>query len=447
MKNTLPSYTECKEANLPWLGRIPAHWELERAKWLFTKMERPVRESDDVITCFRDGTVTLRKNRRVTGFTESLQEIGYQGVRKGDLVIHIMDAAAGAIGVSDSNGKSTPVYIVLTPNDGILSHYYAPLLQEMARQKWIDALAKGIRQRSVDFRYDTFSSQILCIPPFSEQRAITRYLEWADERIQRLIKAREKQIELLEEYKQAIIQQAVTGQIDVRTGEPYPDYKDSGVEWLGKVPAKWNVLCIKYLASLKSGENITSQNINDKDTYAVYGGNGIRGFCSSYTHSGEFVLIGRQGALCGNINYAKGNFWASEHAVVATPKQKYELIWFGEMLRIMDLNQYSLAAAQPGLSVYQIENLKIPVPPISEQFNISEYIERKTAAINKTIKTTRNKIDLLMEYRTRLIADVVTGKVDVRQAAANLPDREDQFENQLLVRVEHDLEGDNYANQ
>ena len=108
-------YNDYKPSGVEWLGDIPAHWSIERAKWLFEKMERPVREEDEVVTCFRDGVVTLRKNRRVLGFTESLKEIGYQGIRRGDLVIHAMDAFAGAIGVADADGKGTPVYSVCKP--------------------------------------------------------------------------------------------------------------------------------------------------------------------------------------------------------------------------------------------------------------------------------------------------------------------------------------------
>src|SRR5512139_896584 len=108
MDLVIDSYPAYKESGLPWLSQIPTHWRIERAKWLFKKMERSVRPEDEVVTCFRDGTVTLRKNRRLKGFTESLKEIGYQGIRRGDLVIHAMDAFAGAIGVADADGKGTP---------------------------------------------------------------------------------------------------------------------------------------------------------------------------------------------------------------------------------------------------------------------------------------------------------------------------------------------------
>ena len=239
MTSDLKPYPAYKDAGVEWLGEVPEHWDIERAKWLFQRMERPVREEDEVVTCFRDGVVTLRKNRRELGFTESLKEIGYQGIRAGDLVIHSMDAFAGAIGIADSDGKGTPVYSVCKPSPQVNAYFYAYILREMARNRWIQALAKGIRERSSDFRYTDFAWQLVPLPSLPEQTAIVRFLDHADRRIRCYIRAKQKLIALLEEQKQAIIHQAVTGQIDVRTGEPYPAYKDSGLEWLGKVPEHW----------------------------------------------------------------------------------------------------------------------------------------------------------------------------------------------------------------
>ncbi len=243
----LKSYSSYKLSGIEWLGNVPAHWAIERAKWLFQKMERPVREDDEVVTCFRDGVVTLRKNRRVLGFTESLKEIGYQGIRRGDLVIHAMDAFAGAIGVADADGKGTPVYSVCKPEPRVNAYFYAYILREMARNQWIQALAKGIRERSSDFRYTEFALQPVPVPPLSEQVAIVRYLDQADECIRRYVRSRERLIELLEEYRQAVIHHAVT-----RGLNPDVRLKPSGVEWMGDVPAHWEVLP-KALAGYERG--------------------------------------------------------------------------------------------------------------------------------------------------------------------------------------------------
>lgn len=170
---------------------------------------------------------------------------------------------------------------------------------------------------------------------------------------------------------------------------------------------------MKYLSFLKSGDNIVSNQIKSSGNYPVYGGNGLRGFFKDFTHNGSYILIGRQGAYCGNIKYANGKFWASEHAVVVSPLIEYETIFLGELLRAMNLNQYSVSAEQPGLSVETIKNLSIPFPSKEEQQAIVKYIETESKRINTKIKNTEKLIKLLKEYRTALISEVVTGKVKV----------------------------------
>src|SRR3990167_2792448 len=156
--------------------------------------------------------------------------------------------------------------------------------------------------------------------------------------------------------------------------KPYPVYKSSGVEWLGEVPDDWAILKLKRIASLQSGDFITSESIEPEGAYPVFGGNGMRGFSDSFTHDGEYALVGRQGALCGNINYAFSRFYASEHAVVVSPRDGIVVKWLGELLRSMNLNQYSVSAAQPGLAVERITDLYIPFPNTSEQTQIARFL-------------------------------------------------------------------------
>ena len=183
-----------KSTNIPWLPEIPEHWDVMRAKNLFQKEQRPVQEGDEIVTCFRDGEVTLRKNRRTSGFTEATDYSHYQHICKGDLVIHQMDAFAGSSGVSDSDGMGTPVLSVCTPkNDGIDNYYYAHILRLMGKNGFILSLYRGIRERSSDFRFDTFVKQWLPVPPLSEQHAIVSYIIERTAKIDSLI---EKQANL-----------------------------------------------------------------------------------------------------------------------------------------------------------------------------------------------------------------------------------------------------------
>jgi type I restriction enzyme S subunit len=200
--------------------------------------------------------------------------------------------------------------------------------------------------------------------------------------------------------------------------DPKVRTKPSGVEWLGNIPEHWEVKRLKYVATMKSGEGITSDQIKESGDYPVYGGNGLRGYSDLFTHEGDHVLIGRQGALCGNINYADGKFWASEHAIVCTLEKLYITRWFGELLSIMNLNQYSVSAAQPGLSIDNIKILQIPIPPLAEQIAIVAHIETEYSRLDTIIEKFKKQIELFKEYRTTLISEVVTGKIDVRDEVA-----------------------------
>lgn len=192
----------------------------------------------------------------------------------------------------------------------------------------------------------------------------------------------------------------------------YDVYKDSDAEWLEYVPAHWSFHRIKDVAFLKSGDSIVAEQIEESGLYPVYGGNGLRGYCFDYTNDGDHILIGRQGALCGNINYAFGKFWASEHAVVVYLKPFVNMKWFGEMLRVMNLNQYSLSAAQPGLSVDRIKRLLVPFPPLDEQKAIATYLDEKTAVIDHKIDLLTQKAEQYKQLKQSLINQTVTRGLD-----------------------------------
>lgn len=192
----------------------------------------------------------------------------------------------------------------------------------------------------------------------------------------------------------------------------YPEVKDSGVKWLGKVPAHWEVVKLKRMCHMQSGDFISPSAIEEEGEYPVYGGNGHRGFASSYTHNGLYPIVGRQGALCGNVNYAQGKFWASEHAVVASPDGGVSPVWLGELLRAMDLNQYSITAAQPGLAVEKIKNLFTPKPPLSEQSQIASFLDHETARIDALVEEQQRLIELLKEKRQAVISHAVTKGLD-----------------------------------
>ena len=206
-----------RESGVPWLGEIPVHWELRRAKFVFEQVAQPVQDGDEMVTCFRDGHVTLRRNRREEGFTNANLELGYQGIRTGQLVLHSMDAFAGAIGVSDSNGKCSPEYIICDPQHAnVDSHYYGHLLRTMALAGYIQASCPAVRERAPRIRFSNFGEMFLPVPPKEEQRSIAGRIGVDLVRLDALRSEIELTVDLLSERRAALIAKAVTGQIDIR---------------------------------------------------------------------------------------------------------------------------------------------------------------------------------------------------------------------------------------
>lgn len=400
-------YDKYKDSGIAWIGEIPEHWEVKKGKNLFKKEERPVRDNDEIVTCFRDGEVTLRSNRRIDGFTNAMKEVGYQGVRRGDLVIHNMDAFAGAIGVSDSDGKSTPVYSVCTPKNNVEAnvYYYAYLLRSYALGGVIQSLAKGIRERSTDFRYKEFGDLYYQQPPIEEQQSIASYLDQKCGEIDKLITLQEEMITKLQSYKQSVITEAVTKGLDKNL-----PLKDSGIEWIGEIPEHWSVVKIKYLAKIKSGDSISSNEIMQEGIYEVYGGNGLMGFCNKKNVDGVNIIIGRVGALCGNVRLISESKFITDNALILNCFDNALYSYMYIMLKAANLNNLNTSNAQPLITGSKVLNVSLPIPPLSEQQSIANYLDQKCSEIDELISIKQQKIEKLKDYKKSLIFECVTGK-------------------------------------
>lgn len=189
--------------------------------------------------------------------------------------------------------------------------------------------------------------------------------------------------------------------------------RDSGIPWIGEVPEGWEFSKIKYHCTMKSGDNITALDISDNGEYPVYGGNGLRGFYKIYNKNGNHILIGRQGALVGNVHLVNGKFWATDHAVIVTLKNDVFINYFFRMLESMNLNQYAFdTAAQPGLSVSRIMNLNIVLPNLKEQHRIADFLGSKCSEIDTLIEHLRARMESAKEYKKAVITEAVTKGLD-----------------------------------
>ena len=202
-----------KNSGIEWIGEIPQAWDLRKGKYVLQYLQKPVRIDDEVITCFRDGQVTLRGNRREDGFTMADKEIGYQGIDEGDLVVHGMDGFAGAIGISDCRGKASPVLNVLDTRQN--KRYVMFYLRSLAYRDVFLALSTGIRVRSCDLRWNKLAELFYLIPPLAEQEQIVAKIDEMLAKVDALIAEKQNQLATLEEYKKSVIFEYVTGKKEV----------------------------------------------------------------------------------------------------------------------------------------------------------------------------------------------------------------------------------------
>ncbi len=430
----LKAYISYKDTGEYYLGEIPSHWKTKKGKWLFVKKERPVNANDEIITCFRDGEVTLRKNRKTEGFTIALKEHGYQGIRKGDLVIHNMDAFAGAIGVSDSDGKSTPVYSVCAPYnpDEVDTYYYAYFLRNLARRGFIQSLAKGIRERSTDFRYYDFGLLFLPLPPKKEQVAITQFLNSKIALIDKAISIKERQIELLKERRDALINKAVTKGLDSNA-----KMKDSGVEWIGQIPEHWEVKKVKHITS-KIGSGVTpagggttyldsgipllrSQNVLfgkiSLENVAYISEKTHASMSNSQVKKGD-ILLNITGGSIGRCHFVDFDrvMNVNQHVCIIRP-DKIESSFLSSVLASQvgqgQIWYFQQGGGREGLNFQAIKNFLIPYPPLHEQRGVTEYLNEVAKKTDTIVSVKQAEIEKLKEYKASLINGAVTGKIKV----------------------------------
>lgn len=419
-------YESYKPSGIQWVEMIPSHWGAERAKWLFNRMERPVRPEDDVVTAFRDGQVTLRTNRRTEGFTNAIQEHGYQGIRKGDLVIHAMDAFAGAIGVSDSDGKSTPVYAACVPRGEypVNSYYYAYLLRYMAHSGYIESLSKGIRERSTDFRFAEFRELPLPIPDKDEQDRIVAFLDQKTAEIDAAITKKERLIELLQEQKNIRIHQAV-----LRGLNPEVPLCDSGVSWIGEIPAHWKAIPNRYIFREQNARSLRGEetHLSMSQRYGLVPAKELD-VQTLQSESYDGAKLCQKGDLVQNRLKAHLAVFAvapcdglvsPDYSVFRLQNSENQPVYFERLFKtpsyLGEFNRRVRGIVVGFLRLYSEDFNAIPalVPPCDEQAEIVKFIE----ATNRDFENIRAKIDaeivMLRELKAITVASAITGKIKV----------------------------------
>lgn len=394
-------YDKYKDSGIAWIGEIPEHWKVKKLGHLYIPRNEKVSDQDyPALSVTMQGVLLQLENVAKTNDGDNRKL-----VKIGDFAINSRSDRRGSCGISKYDGSVSLINTVLIPINDMNPVFYEWLFHSSLFSDEYYRWGHGIVNDLWTTKWQEMKNIQIVAPPLQEQQSIAAYLDQKCGEIDELITLQEEMITKLQSYKQSVITEAVTKGLDKNV-----PLKDSGIKWIGKIPEHWKITKVQYLAQLKSGYNLTTEEITDNGLYPVYGGNGIRGYYDKYFLERDYVLIGRQGALCGNINYSTNKSWATEHAVVCYPKIKYVTRWFGELLRVMNLNQYSLAAAQPGLAVERIKLLPIPIIPLSEQQAIADYLDQKCSEIDELISIKQQKIEKLKEYKKSLIFECVTGK-------------------------------------
>ncbi len=427
----LPPYPQTKESGVPWLGEIPAHWETRKLRHIMTSVTERNRPDFPLLSVVREKGVILRD---VSSSDENHNYIpddlsNYKVVRQGQFAMNKMKAWQGSFGVSSYDGIVSPAYYVFALT-GVEGGFFHTALRSRAYIPFFTQASDGVRIGQWDLSKTRMREIPFFVPPLAEQTAIARYLDYVDRRVRRYIKAKRRLIEVLTEQKQAIIHQAVTRGLD-----PDVPMKESGIEWLGEVPAHWEVVLnqriFKEQIRPHNGETETQLSLSQIDGLIPTSAMRERSLQTSTFDNWKVTIPGD--LVLNRFKAHLGVFFASTlrgivsfHYGVFSPRQPlvskyFELLYHTNPYRTIYAGRSNgMTVGLQNLSNQNFYNVRSPFPPITEQREIVDYAEKATQKIDLAIDSTRHEIDLIREYRTRLIADVVTGKVDVRGAAASL---------------------------
>ena len=399
-----------KDSGIEWI-EIPEGWSIARGKHILTLLQRAVFPTDGVITCFRDGEVTLRSNRREDGFTVSLKEIGYQGIEPGDLVVHGMDGFAGSIGISDSRGKSSPVLVVLDSSQD--KKYLMYYLRSMAYNNVFLALSTGIRVRSCDLKWNKLADLLYLVPPIVEQHKLVSFLDEKCSEIDAMLSKTRASIEEYKKLKQAVITQAVTTLncpnvklkylMDIIVDCPHetPIYTFTGNYLVIRTSDQSlaSLRCDEYMYRLDEAEykKRTRRLTLDKDDI-VYGREGSWGLACLVPQSNKYCLGQRvmQFRCNTRLLYPKYAMYALNSETVY-------------MQGALD----TIGSTAPHVNISTICNYLLPVPALTEQKEVADYLDAKCAEIDGLIAKKEQLVKELESYKKSLIYEVVTGKREV----------------------------------
>lgn len=398
---------------MEWLGDVPEHWQQKPIWSLFKRIKRTNFPTERLLSVYRDYGVIPKDSRDDNHNRASEDLTPYQLVCANDLVINKMKAWQGSIAISELRGIVSPAYYIYQPKAEYHSKYIHFLIRSAYYIQSYKNYSKGIRVNQWDLENEAFTHIDLLLPSLDEQQKIVSFLDTETSRIDNLIAKQEKLIELLEEQRKSIISHAVTKGLN-----PNAPMKDSGVEWLGEVPEHWKIGRLKNLLSINNGSDYKEFEVeNSENSYPVYGSGGVFTYSSKYIYDQESVLLGRKGTINKPL-YVTSPFWAVDTMFYSQVKQGVHGKYVYYQALGFPYDRYSSNTALPSMTQTDLLNLSVVIPIISEQIEITQFLDNENAMFDNLISKQKKLIEKLKEYRASIISHAVTGKIDVREFVA-----------------------------
>ena len=430
----MKKYDNYKDSGVEWIGEIPEHWILKKIKhttyvkgrigWKGLRSDEFLELSDSYVvtgTDFENGKIKWKTCYQVP--IDRYEDDPFIKLMEGDLLI-TKDGTIGKIAVVKDMPKiatlNSGVFLTRPYNSEYSQEFMYWILFSEVFKTFYDYNKSG---STIQHLYqNVFNEFDYMLPPFEEQTAIAHYLDHKTTQIDTLIFKKQQFITLLQEERTAIINQAVTKGLD-----PKVKMKDSGIEWLGEIPEHWEVKKLAFEFNTLNTKRVPlsaeERGKMESRIYDYYGASGVIDKVENYIFDEELILIGEDGAnLLTRTKrlafIASGRYWVNNHAHIIKPIYG-NIYYFCELLELIDYTIYISGSAQPKLTQEALMSIKIPVPPISEQNKIFDYLKDEFNKIDTIISKSQQEIELLKEYKTALISEVVTGKVDVRDEVLN----------------------------
>ena len=409
-------YEAYKDSRASWLGEVPADWQVGPGRiCIYENKDKNTGMKESTVLSLSYGRVIVKDEDKMTGLVPESYET-YQIVQPGDIIIRGTDlqndVTSLRTGLAKDHGIITSAYINLRPKPNAYAEFLHYLLHSYDVKKVFYGLGSGLRQNLsyVDFKYLTIP-----LPSLSEQRAIVAFLDDKCAKIEGAVRIKEDQIALLRERRQIIIQDAVTGGLN-----PAAPMKDSGIDWIGQIPAHWELKSIRYAFRFRNYQRVpisASDREGKQGEYPYYGASGIIDYVQDYIFDEDLILIAEDGANLLSKStplafVATGKYWVNNHAHILEPLFPGFKYW-AELLSAADYTVYISGSAQPKLTRDRLGSVRVPVPPADERNAIISFIEQESDKFRNAISIKERQIAALKEYKTSLINAAVTGKIKV----------------------------------